>query len=245
MKMKTLAVIAALSVACVGLQANDALMMYVLPTASYVLLHCADSEDCEARLTCYDRAGQDYDLDPVTVESRHNHQVRLYDGLQAAGMAETDLNRRTTCETRSDQNLHVRAYTRFGGTLLPVHGLLGAEAPAAPGPGVEPPPPDGSLVAPTSIVASLVPCDGFFCGGRTHDVRLIWHRPSGGRFTRVYRHTTSSFAASSQITMATFDQYNDTDVENGQTYYYWFRAENLTGVQSPVAGPVRVRLPSG
>ena len=242
---------------------EDTLLMYVRPTGSYVLLHCADTRDCEAKLVCYDRDGEPLELDPVTVRTRRNHQVGMYKALRAAGMTHAEAQRSTTCEVRSEQELHVRAYTRIGGTLVPVHGPLVQDRedphPLDPDPG--PSSPD-HLPAPKLLGAEVARCtpSDQYCR-LTYKV-LVWFEWDVRYYTRhkLYRSTDRSGQNLHGVnqddrisTLQTAETGEFTRIsgakdpipENGETYYYWVSVNTGTyGSTTKTAGPVEVRIPA-
>ena len=229
---------------------EDALLMYVRPTASYVLLHCADTGDCEAKLVCYDRDGEPLELESVTVRSRRNHQVSMYKALVAAGTTDAEAQRSTTCEVRSEQELHVRAYSRLGGALVPVHGPLAQQDLEDPLP--EPPPPGQAPPFEWGEDTSAG------CGNAGCGVRLVWFWDPRD-YTRVslYRGTTRNFGAAAQILHGGLQDiphsrildwrylvvYDDNNKRRDQTYYYWLVGETELGVRSNPVGPLAVRVP--
>ena len=236
--------------------AGDSLLMYVNPTESYVLLHCADADDCEATLTCYDRIGESLELDPVTIGSKLNHQVSMQKALLAAGMPEADAERLITCEVRSGQDIHVRAYTRMGDAIVPVHGPLATLA-SAPPPDEPPPETPDELPESGNISVRAQPCprSDALCE-HSYLAHLSWvtNWSYGPSKFRLYRSTSNDFRTAAQIWRGSnigprrsdgsaIVIYKDYAVRNGWAYFYWVHSEHYGAVRLH-AGPVGIRIPA-
>ena len=137
-----------------------------------------------------------------------------------------------------------------GAPLITADGKIGCDdhVHAAPPPDpLDPaPPPPSSLPAPTGFTATVVQCTGVRferCDG-SYKVRLAWDwNPSEHDRTRVYRHTSNTFAGASQIWSDDFSDHDDESVQDGQTYYYWLRGETRQGVLSDPTPSARVKIP--
>lgn len=86
----------------------------------------------------------------------------------------------------------------------------------------------------------LIPSNG---AGYVH---LSWRNPATGFFQiRIYRGPTTDFGAASLIgttggTSGQISEYQDPTAVSGQTYRYWVRAANISGVEGIAAGPVTI-----
>lgn len=81
-------------------------------------------------------------------------------------------------------------------------------------------------------------------GGAT----ITWRNPAGNFYAiRIYRGTTNVLADASLIGTVTggasgqISEYPDASAAPG-TYYYWVRAANVSGLESPAVGPVQITI---
>ena len=80
-----------------------------------------------------------------------------------------------------------------------------------------------------------------------HSVRLTWdddtelHATSVFQWrTLIYRNTVNQFDSATHIGNASFDWYEDSDIENGTIYYYWIQwEERSSSKKSKVSNSVR------
>ncbi len=153
----------------------------------------------------------------VTTDSKGIYALLLegdkeYSVLASAAGAET--TSQSVYLTKSVSTWHSgSSYSPYSGTVGNSWGndftLQTASDPVAP-------------AAPTGVSASD--------GTSTAKVRVTWSASSGATYYRVYRATSNSSSAATELaTSVTHLYYDDTSAEVGTTYYYWVQAVNSVG----------------